>query len=404
MLQHLRANLWLLLFTLVLCSVGYPLALWAIAQAPMFRTQAEGSLVMSEDGKTPIGSKLIAQPFSDDSEYFQPRPSAAGANGYNAAASGASNWAPSNYLLRDRIARQLGPIVRYGKDARVDGKKPGELAGPDIEKWFQQDRFAKQPGIVAQWAGLHSGLAENWIKDTDAKLKPQWQQNGKDRDDGQSFLQQLKEDHPGLYKEVADRLAMDGLGSPSHVANAFFPLFSSRHPGQWLTVDEYEAPNKTKRKKLLPVTESSEIRAIFFDMWRQDHPNIALEEVPGDMVTASGSGLDPHITLKNAQYQLKYRVAEARVKKIVLESAKKRHKDFESREEKERKSIEEQVRKELEKKIGKGLEERVTEVIQDLLTQSAHAPLGGLAGVPLVNVLEINLAMDKRIKELVEKG
>ena len=75
---------------------------------------------MDADG-TPIGSRLIAQPFTED-EYFQPRPSAVS---YNGAASGATNWAASNYLLRDRVARMLGPIVKYRS-----GSKKGEPVGP----------------------------------------------------------------------------------------------------------------------------------------------------------------------------------------------------------------------------------------------------------------------------------
>jgi len=39
-------------------------------------------------------------------------------------------------------------------------------------------------------------------------------------------------------------------------------------------------------------------------MWRLDHPNDNLQNIPGDMLTTSGSGLDPHITMQNAVYQL----------------------------------------------------------------------------------------------------
>jgi K+-transporting ATPase ATPase C chain len=42
--------------------------------------------------------------------------------------------------------------------------------------------------------------------------------------------------------------------------------------------------------------------------WHQ--PNVGLQDVHGDFVTTSGSGLDPHITLANAMYQLD-RVAAA---------------------------------------------------------------------------------------------
>ena len=87
MSAHLRANLWLLALTVLLCSVLYPLVLLGIGQT-MFHEQAQGSLVRDADGNA-IGSRLIAQPFAAD-EYFQPRPSAVS---YNGAASGASNWA-----------------------------------------------------------------------------------------------------------------------------------------------------------------------------------------------------------------------------------------------------------------------------------------------------------------------
>ena len=35
--------------------------------------------------------------------------------------------------------------------------------GPDIEVWFQQDKFGGQPHIVAQWADLHNAVATAWV-------------------------------------------------------------------------------------------------------------------------------------------------------------------------------------------------------------------------------------------------
>jgi potassium-transporting ATPase KdpC subunit len=392
---HIRANLLLLVLTVLLCAVLYPLVLWGIGQT-VFREQAQGSIIEA-DGK-PIGSRLIAQEFKGD-EYFQPRPSAAS---YNAAASGASNFSANNYLLRERVARQLGPIVRYGKGAERDGKKAGVLVGPDIEMWFQQDRYQQQPGIVVQWASMHGGVAESWIKDTDTALKPQWKIDDKERESGQSLLMQLAQDDPQLHSQLA--AALKENATSADIAQAFFPLFSKRYPGEWLTVEDDQTKATEKRKKLVRGKESADIQGIFFDMWRQEHPDVPLEEVPADMVTASASGLDPHITLQNALYQLKYRIPEARAKQFVVGQAKKLNQNFDKLDESKRKVLEDQSRQVIEAKMGKRLEDRLTEIIEKLLKEKAAAPLGGLVGVPLVNVLEINLALDQRMKDFVETG
>jgi potassium-transporting ATPase KdpC subunit len=126
MSSHLRASLWLTLFSIGLAAIIYPAIVLAFGQG-LYRETANGSLVYDDSGNV-VGSSLIAQPFTGD-EYFHPRPSAVG---YNAASTAGSNWAGNNYLLRDRVAKALGPIVKYGS-----GEKKGQLVGPDIEAWFQ---------------------------------------------------------------------------------------------------------------------------------------------------------------------------------------------------------------------------------------------------------------------------
>jgi K+-transporting ATPase ATPase C chain len=333
MWRHISKSMLLLIFSvLILCGI-YPAAVWVIGHA-FFRSSAEGSLLKGPDGQV-VGSKLIAQPFTKD-EYFQPRPSAAS---YDASASSSSALAPSNYALRDRVARTLGPIVRYRS-----GPKAGQLVAPAIEAWFQQDRYQAKPGIVAQWADLHNTLAAGWVSadPTHGAYVDSWAKVH------QAVVADWIKANPGTPQPKAADLAV-----------VFFETFSKENPGRFPSAVAKIGADGKAQTTIEPAQEGADIQSVFFDMWRQDHPDADLQNIPGDLVTTSGSGLDPDITLQNAEYQLD---------RVTLKWAADTKRDPIA------------VRNEIEQ----------------ILQANAKAPFGGLAGEKLVSVLEVNLELRKR--------
>jgi K+-transporting ATPase ATPase C chain len=106
-----------LFFALVLCGL-YPLIVFGAGQL-LFPHQANGSLLMDKSGAV-RGSALLAQNFTG-AQYFHPRPSAAGANGYDPTSSGGSNLGPTSSNL---VANITANIATYRSDNNLATNAP----------------------------------------------------------------------------------------------------------------------------------------------------------------------------------------------------------------------------------------------------------------------------------------
>ncbi|SRR5579884_384898 len=98
MKKNLNTAIRMTVVTTLVLGIVYPLIVTAIAQV-LFHDKANGQLI-SRNGVI-VGSRIIGQPFVSE-PYFHSRPSYAG-SGYDAANSGASNLAPTNHALIERV-------------------------------------------------------------------------------------------------------------------------------------------------------------------------------------------------------------------------------------------------------------------------------------------------------------
>jgi K+-transporting ATPase ATPase C chain len=121
MWRQMRPAIRMTLVLTVFTGLAYPGLVTGLSQA-LFPWRANGSLV-AVNGRI-VGSELIGQNFSRPA-YFQPRPSAAGADGYDASASNGSNLGPISHKLIDRITASIQKFRKENAD--FSGPLPADL-------------------------------------------------------------------------------------------------------------------------------------------------------------------------------------------------------------------------------------------------------------------------------------
>ncbi len=287
--QHWAALRALLVLTAIL-GLAYPGFIWLVAQLPGLHDNADGSII--EAGGKPLGSSLISQSFTGSDgnplpQYFQSRPSAAG-DGYDPLATGASNLGPESIV-----------------DTPVGGPDNPAEAKPSLLTLVCSRSVA-----VGDLDGVDGS-------------RPFCTGNGVG----------------AVLSVIGPRDARGDVVAPTRVVSVNEPCDTTRT----LFLDTYEGV-RVECARVAEDYSAGQLVPI-----RGNSP--ADPAVPADAVTASGSGLDPHISISYAALQVN-RVAKAR--------------------------------------------QTAPELVRQAVADNTDGRFAGFVGEPTVNVLDLNLELDRK--------
>ncbi len=124
MVRNLGTSIRLLVIFMVLIAGVYSLLVTGLAQL-LFPAQANGSLIYRH-GQV-IGARMIGQSFTG-ARWFDSRPSAAS---YNAAASVASNYGPTNPALIKEVKTNLAAFLKENPGVKASQVPPSMVESSD---------------------------------------------------------------------------------------------------------------------------------------------------------------------------------------------------------------------------------------------------------------------------------
>ncbi|MBX9789365.1 MAG: potassium-transporting ATPase subunit C [Pirellulales bacterium] len=265
-------------------------------------------------------------------------------------------------LLKDAQGNVVGSrlIAQPFRDARYFQPRPSAVsynaAATGGSNWGANNpnlrkRVLKQLGLVLKYrSGEPVGPdVASWVREqlrANPKVLAQWHEVTPDLSAwwvaadsaNDEFVTKWASEHPDDVAKWRAGAEEGAEATAADLAGLFFASYANGQSTTW------------------PETNGEDLQSAFFEAWWNAHADADVEKVPSDLVMASGCGLDPDITVKGAKYQLE---------RVSAAWAEARQRDPAT----------------------------VRQTIEKLIDEHAHAPLGGVAGVPLVNVLELNIAV-----------